>query len=154
MLSGCAESNPHPEKLNDRLWVGPGCNTSAQCAIGQICMHGRCVESPDRPAETEPLRPLLSATPGQLEFGTVAAGAERRLSVVLANDGEAMLTVRHVAIDGATGFRVESLGTGPFWIRPGRSRDLFVTYRGGGPAQGILRVSTEAPEIVVFLRAD
>src|SRR5687768_5541285 len=98
VASSCADRPPPPEKPNDRPVVGPVCTGAAQCRIGEICMHGQCVEAPEDPASPLPLVPHLSATPERLEFGAVAAGQERRLAVVIANDGEAMLTVRRVTI--------------------------------------------------------
>lgn len=103
------------------------------------------------------LLPSLSASPVALNFGVVAPPSTRRLAVVVSNEGPAMATLYLVRIlpEGAP-FRVEPMGYGPFWIRPGRSRELFVSYAPTTPGHhdATLLVPSEAPELVVSLIGD
>jgi hypothetical protein len=64
-----------------------------------------------------------------LSFGTLSPPQTRTLTLVLDNQGDAVVTLARVTFDPDTSpFRVEPMGYGPFWIRPGRSREIFVTF--------------------------
>lgn len=133
---------------------GPGCSGPTDCAADQTCLHGSCVQTPTSGATLPEAH--LFATPSQLRFGTMAAGESRSLSLVLENDGEAMVTIERTRIEPATApFRIEPLGSGPFWIRPGRSRAIFVTFAplAIGNYDAELAIESRAPTVRVTLSA-
>jgi hypothetical protein len=74
--------------------------------------------------------------------------------MVLTNHGSVMVTLEatRIAPAGAP-FRVEPKGYGPFWIRPGRSREVFVTFTptGAGHQDATVIVESDAPPVAVPL---
>ncbi|MBI5509796.1 MAG: hypothetical protein HY903_13660 [Deltaproteobacteria bacterium] len=105
------------------------CISDADCPPSMWCLYQRCS---DRAAPFVPpidtTSPAISAAPAALSFGIIEPPTTRTLSVVLSNVGDTMLTIESVTITPpGSPFAVEHLGYGPFWIRPGRSRDVFVT---------------------------
>ena len=148
---GCSKDpgTGHP----DTTGRGPGgaCLTEADCPPEQWCLHQRCS---DRPGAQEPpgSDAHLVATPGTLHFGTVAVGESQTLALVLENDGGSFVSIARVTVDAAP-FTVESMGYGPFWIRPERTRELFVTYTptASGSHEATLTIHSQAPPVTVSL---
>lgn len=129
------------------------CRDTADCTAGEVCIHNLCTDAPTGGDTAEAIA-HLTASPSQLSFGTVAPGGKRRLSVVLLNDGQRVVTITRAQIEPATApFRIESMGTGPFWIRPGRSRAIFATYAPveAGSRVAELVIESQAPILRVAL---
>lgn len=136
--------------------VGPSglCSAQSDCATDQICLHGQCVPAPIPAGGPVRGNPHLTATPGALSFGSATSPAGRTLAIVLENDGDAMLELGGVTIvPASSAFKLEQLGAGPFWIQPGRSREIFVTYAPATPGSqtATLRIESQAPAIDVPL---
>lgn len=132
----------------------PGCSGHADCSDGKLCVHGLCVAPPTGYGEEQVGRASLRASSAALDFGSVAADGSRTLPVTLTNDGEVVVELDAVRIEpAASTFRVEPLGHAPFWIRPGRARDVFVTYEPalGGANNATLTVESKAAPVVVTL---
>lgn len=145
---------------NQPLVVGGGCRTSAECHDGQVCIHGRCVDSPAgataQSAGSSGVA-MLGADPDALDFGIQSPAKTRRLVVQLRNIGEVVTTVsRAHIVPPEAPFRVESTGAGPFWIRPLRSREIAVTYAPilVGHHSAVLEIESEAPTVSVNLRGN
>ena len=126
LTCACSANTTAPVK-EPEVTRGEGCGAPDQCAVDETCLHGSCIALPTTPNNT--VIAQLIATPGQLSFGTVAVGDSQRLSIVLENIGEGIVTIDGVGIEPVREpFVVEPFGNGPFWIRPGRARPLFITY--------------------------
>ncbi len=160
LLTACGEGIVPPEKARGHAGIGEtGCTQDADCEPNARCLQDLCTPLPPG---TEPTPPgsnqaHLSAAPLSLNFGVVAPGTSRRLGLVLSNDGEAMVTLEGAEIVPAgSPFTLEQLGTGPFWVRPGRGRELFVRYTpaAAGLHQATLRLSSQAPVVEIPLRGD
>ena len=155
-LVACTDTQP-PVKQGHAIPVGgTACRSAGDCAPGEICFQSQCVPPPPPADDDAPPAPRahLSATPLELSFGATTTPVTHTLAVVLANDGEAMLTVEDVRIEPAAApFHLEPLGAGPFWVRPGRSREIFVTYAptSAGAYEASLTVVTQAPAVSVAL---
>lgn len=150
---GCADRKTPNEE------TGPTglCSAQSDCAAEQLCLHGQCVAAPIPAGGPVRGNPHLTATPGALSFGTATTPAGRTLAIVLENDGDSMLELGGVTIVPATSaFRLEQLGAGPFWIQPGRSREIFVTYApaGAGAQTATLRIESQAPAVDIPLSGD
>jgi hypothetical protein len=150
-LAGCSETRKKPAGEDP----GIGCTDNADCAAGHVCFQSQCVAAPsgyegDGPA---PRASLKSQQPA-VDFGALGAVEARSLPITLENDGETMLELSAVRIEPATStFRVDPMGTGPFWIRPGRTREVFVTYKPalGGAQSAVLHIESQAPTVRVSL---
>jgi hypothetical protein len=157
LAAACAGEPTTPTKaeVTDLRSGGSGCRHDGDCAPGQTCFQAMCTSLPEPPSGVAPTGVAsLEAAPASLSFGTVAVAAEKRLAIALTNDGEAMVTLEGVQITPSTSpFRLEPLGAGPFWIRPERSREIFVTYAPTtpGPHGATLRITSQAPAVSVNL---
>lgn len=130
------------------------CSAQSDCATDQICLHGQCVAAPIPAGGPVRGNPHLTASPGALSFGSVTGPAGRTLAIVLENDGDAMLELGGVTIvPASSSFKLEQLGAGPFWIQPGRSREIFVTYAPASPGAqtATLRIESQAQAVDVPL---
>ncbi|MEE8408036.1 MAG: hypothetical protein V3T05_00390 [Myxococcota bacterium] len=133
---------------------GGECTVDADCAPEDWCNQTVCEQRESEPPQDPEPVPHLAATPASLNFGSVTVNESRTLAVVLENDGETMITISGARI-GPRGmpFGVEPMGYGPFWIRPERSREIFITYAPAtvGHHEATLTVESEAPDITVQL---
>lgn len=159
-LSGCDDNAPGGG-APEGIVLGPGgCASSAQCAPNHICLHGRCMQRAVGGDSNTTPQASLRATPQTLEFATVPPGVTKTLELVLSNEGTAVVTLNATEIvsNGSPAsvgrFSIEPMGAGPFWIRPGRQRSVFVTYEGdgAGPHGARLSITSAAAPIVVELR--
>ena len=76
------------------------------------------------------------------------------LALVIDNDGPVVVTVHRTHLDPPEApFVVESMGYGPFWIRPERARELHVTFAPAtiGNQTATLTIHSEAPPVSVNL---
>ena len=135
--------------------TGGACSTELDCPANMWCLDQRCSErnTPETPPGDVELA-ALAATPESLNFGSVTPPAVRTLALILDNVGARMVTLTrvHVLPEGSS-FRIEPLGYGPFWIRPGRSREVFVTFAPTDSTHraASLLIESEAPTQTVTL---
>jgi len=134
--------------------AGGACLTNADCPPTQWCLHQRCSDRADPPEPAGGSDDHLAATPGTLNFGMVVVGDSRTLALVVENDGASVVTIQEVTVDQDDApFSIESMGYGPFWIRPGRVREIFVTFTPTGTASqtATLTIHSPAPAVTVNL---
>lgn len=157
-MLACDEAQKPVKHGTDEPPVVTRCQRDDECASGERCLQSLCVlVPPPTDPDVVPSTAHLRATPLSLGFGAVALGTTQRLAVVLENDGGEMLTLDEVRITPSDlGFRVAPLGTGPFWIRPGRSREIFVDFTPtqSGSRSAELLVRGRGVEIVVMLQGN
>lgn len=150
-----AGGSPGGESQPKVVSTEAGCTATSDCPAGQVCLHGECIPAPTDGSGNSAAPDLrLAADPQDLSFGTVAASASKTLSLTVSNTGDGVVELSRVEISPvASTFRVESLGTGPFWIRPGRNREILVTYEPGlgGANAATLTIRSAAPDVTVSL---
>ena len=119
-------------------------------------MYGQCTAGPTPTGPTAAAVLHLSAAPQALSFGNLTPGANRRLAVRIINDGEAVVTLRAHLEPADAAFFVEPMGSGPFWVRPGRDRAVFVRYAptAAGPHAAALVIDSDAPPVRVPVSGD
>lgn len=153
-VAACSSGLTSPGRRKTASHAPVGCASTADCTAGMMCLEGLCVQAPPSAGSGDAPAAHLTITPTNLDFGRVDVGTARRLALNLDNDGAAMLTLGRVDITPADqGFVVAPLGTGPFWIRPGESRQIFVIYRptAAQPSQASLRVESQAAAVTIAL---
>src|SRR3989344_5714562 len=81
----------------------------------------------------------------ELSFGTVSLGYSKVSTIVIQSVGEKSLHVNGVSASGES-FHIESAGSFPIEVAPGRSISVEVGYRPNsvGSHQGILSISSNA----------
>lgn len=155
--------------------VEPGgtCRGAGDCAFGQVCTAGRCIDpegadadrvdgddtagEPDEAGPTGSLRP----SPTDIDFGGVATGERRTQTVTLNNVGTAAVRV--------TGLRLEGINAPPFEAPTADGGSLPAVVAGSGALrvtlafngddgthQGFLVVTTDeagAPELRIPVSA-
>jgi len=132
---------------------GTACQTEADCPPDRWCLHQQCVLRPlEAPPPGDTDLPRLTVTPATLSFGVLAPPERKTLALVVANTGTSMLTLSGVEVVPADApFIVESTGFGPFWVRPGRSREIFLTFAPvtTTAVRAQLRIESAAPPATV-----
>jgi len=143
--TACSSKRAPHTSPPSQVQVGDGCGDSSECAEGQTCLHGACIAQPTGAVADNP--PIYA-----LEAQLAPSAAPDRTAVRLTNTGEAVLTLRlaHVVPDDAA-YEVASMGTGPFWIRPGRTRELYIERRDQGAMIAELVIESEAPTVRLAL---
>jgi len=157
LLAGCvADDSRTPSRHSANS--GGACTTSDDCPTDMWCLEELC--SPRWAAEpqaADAATPRLSVTPASLNFGALAPGGRRTLSLLLENTGDTMIIITAAAlVPTTTDFRVEPMGHGPFWIRPGRARALFVSFvpTTTTHAQATLSIASAAPTASIRLQGN
>lgn len=128
------------------------CRNSRGCGAGRICFHGRCTSAtppggwrqPHAAGSVAPPQ-QIRLSPGTLSFGEVAVGQKRRFAISIENAGPELITIRQARLTPPSApFRIETLGSGPFWVRPGAPRDIFITFMpvSSAPVEATLHVAT------------
>jgi hypothetical protein len=94
--------------------------------------------------------PAISVTPTSLDFGPVAAGQSRDLTVTVRNTGNAMLSVSAISASNA---RFSATPTGAFEVAAGASRDVTVRFSptAAGAQTGTLTVASNGGSGTVSL---
>jgi len=97
----------------------PPCVTHADCAEGQACVAGACVQAH-----------ALQATPAALDFGSVMLGACGELSVVVGNAGTEPVVLQALALADQCGdeFGVDGADALPLTLAAGETLLLHVAY--------------------------
>jgi hypothetical protein len=125
--------------------------TAAQSASGTITVTSDATDNPlsvGLSGQGTALTKLLSANPGQVNFGNVFLGKSNSVTVNLANMGNAAVTISGISGAGA-GFSVAGTSTGTT-IAPGQSANLSVTFAPSvaGAASDAIAVQSDAPSPV------
>lgn len=154
----CKEPTKPTKHGTDEPRQAHRCQVESDCAAEERCFQSLCV-SITQTTDTDVAPPVahLRATPVSLAFGAVPPGSSQRLLVILENDGDAMVTLEQVRIEPPdVGFHVAPLGTGPFWIRPGRSREVFVDFmpQVSGAQEAVLVVGGGGVAVTIVLRGN
>jgi hypothetical protein len=147
--AGCAKDPGQGTTDRPPTITGGACITNADCPPTLWCLHQRCSERlPDTAPPGDADAADIAVAPASLDFGNVVPPATRTLAVVLENVGGRMVTLSRVQVSpGGSPFRVEPMGYGPFWIRPGRSREIFVTFvpTASAHVEAMLVIESESP---------
>lgn len=95
--------------------------------------------------------PLLTASAGSLDFGSVVVGSSSSQGVTLTNAGNANLTISSVVVTGA-GFTASGAGANTV-LAPGQTAALNVTFTptGTGSAAGSIAISSTAGSVSITL---
>ncbi len=152
--ASCNDGKKSTADTGSERQYGQGCRHDGDCNSNEVCLLGSCSPLPADSGGQPTVAAELSAAPQSLGFGTVEVGDARSLAVVLSNTGEVVVTLDALAIEPATApFTLEPTGAGPFWVRPGRSREVFVRYAptDSAPDEAVLTIASEAPLLRVPL---
>ncbi|NQU05712.1 MAG: choice-of-anchor D domain-containing protein, partial [Calditrichaeota bacterium] len=92
----------------------------------------------------EPEFPLIGVTPESLDFGGIDVESSSDLTLEVANDGTADLTVSNIAVDG-DGFSIDF--GGQFVLTPGNHQDITVTFApdAGCDFAGTVTITSDDP---------
>lgn len=133
-----------------------GCVQSIDCPNQETCFQGNCTASVEPPTDSDASESPshLLATPQSLVFGTVAPGTNKRLAVELGNDSQEIATLSGATLAPPNApFALESLGSGPFWVRSQNKRTVFVTFAPSSVAhhQAVLTLHYNGGDVVINL---
>ena len=89
--------------------------------------------------------PLLLVTPNQLDFGIIATGQSKTLSLSVSNTGNAPVSIASITSPLAP-FSVSFIGTGTSTLLPGTSTTILVSYQPlvSGSASGSFVISSDS----------
>jgi len=91
------------------------------------------------------IKPGLTATPGTLDFGDIAVGTSKYLTVNITNTGTTDETVTAIT-DAAAPFTVAGLPEAGTVLQPGQSIGVSVTYRPAAPGSDASSITVSSPQ--------
>ncbi len=98
---------------------------------------------------TEPPKPILTVSSGQLDFGTVLTNSSSQLDLTITNAGDTTLIVSDVALAGPNqnDFAITGLSH-PFELAPGIQQVLHVQFSPPDPGsrRAVMRITSNDPE--------
>ncbi|MBJ6727453.1 beta strand repeat-containing protein [Geomesophilobacter sediminis] len=71
---------------------------------------------------------VLTVSPGALDFGLIASGSSKTLSVTLTNTGNSKLTISNISLPAVTQFTPVFIGATPITLLPNASLQVLVTF--------------------------